>query len=243
MSRTMTGLSAKERYVFILHAATLLAAVAYILPLDLMGIQIKDMAFSIMVWCSILACGYTLYANYGAPPVWPWRGMEVLAPWIMRVQGSNDMQMLFFALIFVSSEPMLIVALILARRSLWSVGTMGSTKLTENRFWKMFSPVWTTAQANQVKIMQYATTFEIGLGFMLVAMLLTPSRKILAVFLMWNFLKMRYISDKSGRHRNAWAQIDARVSPYLNKVPMLTPVVNYAKNWFTTSPMDAARAQ
>ena len=48
--------------------------------------------------------------------------------------------------------------------------------------------------------LEQATTFaEIGLGFYLLALLITPRRNILLLFFYWNMLKTRYIAPDSSR--------------------------------------------
>ena len=163
----------------------------------------------------------------------------------MKVSVSPDFQMLFFSLIWISvgasgGLASLVVCLILGRRAVWSVAAVATVALPENAIWLRLKPHWESIKANQDNILQYMTFLEIGLGFLLIVKLFFPSRLLLSTFLQWQFLKMRYMTEMQakggkGRHITTWGLVDTRTRPYLDKVPMVAPVINYAKKWFTAA--------
>jgi len=234
-----------KRNVFMGHCITLFAAAGFIIPLDLVGIDIRGTAFSAMVWFSVLTCGYALMNNYGSPDIkacWAAKSMMPLQPFMAKVTPSPDFLGLFFSMIYVSvgnsGLVSLAVSLIIGRRALWSTCTMASVLYKENSIWKRVEPFWTgRLKANSEKILQQISFLEIGLGFLLIVRLAFPSRMLMCLFLHWQWLRMRYMTEimkGTGRHVTTWAQLKLLTDPYIHKVPMLPKVVDYVKNWFAS---------
>lgn len=231
------------------HISMLVGALLYILPVELLGLgTLKRPAYLLSLWSAACTMMWSIYANYGAPPMPQasislsnWRqSLQTVAmtlqPWLQKAMNGLDFHFLFFVLIFLPAYPSVVALLILARRSLWSVGTQCSKEPPSNRLWTAFSPTWTKLKALEPEVLNYSVMAEILLGFWLAVSLLLPSRQILTCLLYWNFLKTRYNMPRSRElHTQAWAKIATTANPVLKhllKVSLLQKGLDAAKGWF-----------
>merc|ERR1712151_728070 len=104
------------------HLATLATGAVAVIPLEFLGLGgVKNLAFKLCMWITVMTLMFTLKANYGAPPMpsniswsnWKEVGMTALQPWLQKVMTSPDFPMLFFAVIFLTAYQSLLPLLIL----------------------------------------------------------------------------------------------------------------------------------
>jgi len=235
------------RASFFMHCLLLVSSVLYILPLELVGIDMfKRPAYLASIWFTTLSSIFALKGNYGSPPFpenfsirAPKQSFQsfsvVLQPWIQKATQSVDFHFLFFSLIFLTAYPSVWVLVILGRRSLWTVCTICSKDYPTNRLWLMFEPRWKALQAQNAMILEYSALAEVLLGLWLAVAIVLPMRQILTCILYWNYLKMRYWVPRSHDvHKKAWGLI-AQKTAYLFKVPGTSFVRDKAVAWFTSN--------
>jgi len=243
----MLGGMSPQKISFNGHAVALFAAAVYILPIEFLGLgAVKRAAWLLCMWTTIGEAMLTIKANSGAPPL-PENmsfgtvrqmmsgGMgPELQGWLQKAMLSTSFHFLFFALIFVTAYPSLLPALVLGRRSLWTVGTHCAKNPADGgRLWAMFAPRWEQLKAKEAEVLHYSAVAEILIAFWLTISLLLPTRQIFACFLYWNYLKTRYAVPRSrALHEKAWRQIGGRVEPLLKMAPFLQKPIDMAKGWF-----------
>merc|ERR1719454_900445 len=224
----------------------LVASLVYIVPVELMGLGgVKRPAYLASIWSTTLACGLTLKANYGGPPMPEnfsitnfkqsfQQFAPKLQPWLLQMNQSNDFHSLFFTLIFLTAHPSVWVLLIIGRRSLWSVCSYSQKHYPTGRLWLMFAPTWEKLKAQNAKVLEYGAFAEVLLGLWLTVALFLPMRQILTCILYWNYLKMRYLGQRSHEvNLKAWQQLAQTAGPLL-KIVEKTPLnkgLEFAKNW------------
>lgn len=231
-----------QKQSFYGHVMVLLAGSIYVLPIEFVGLgMVKRMAWLASLWSNIITAGMTIKANFGTPPMPQAMSiaaiketMVVMQPWLQKAMLSPDFHFLFFSLIFVTAYPSIFPLAILARRSLWSVGTHCSKNAEDGgRLWERFKPTWEKLKAKEPEVLHYSAVAEIMLAFWLTGSLLLPTRSILTCFLYWNYLKTRYASPRSQAfHAKAWRQLEQKASPVFKMAPFLQKPIDMAKAWF-----------
>lgn len=224
------------------HLFTLVTSALYIIPFELLGLRmIKSTAYLASMWVTVLTLMFNLKANYGAPPIpqglswsnWKEVAATTLQPWLQKVMSGVDFHFLFFAVIFLTAYPSIWALSILARRSLWSVGTYATKEMPENRLWKMVAPTWNKLKARETDVQSFFALAEVLLAFWLTLSLFLPSRQILTCFLYWNYLRTRYQMPRSQPlHAAAWKQLGGHAEPVLSRVPILRKPIDMAQAWF-----------
>mmetsp|Transcript_72722 Transcript_72722/g.157829 ORF Transcript_72722/g.157829 Transcript_72722/m.157829 type:complete len:265 (+) Transcript_72722:57-851(+) len=227
--------------VFYGHLITLLAAIAYILPIEFLGLAaVKRPLFVVSMWSTILTAMFTIKANYNLPPMpenfslTNWRqSLAPIQPWLQKAMMGVDFHFLFFALIFLTSNPSIWPPLILGRRSLWNVGTHCTRAHADKRVWRLFAPTWEKLKAKEKEVLHYFAMAEIVLGFYLAVSLVLPTRQILVCLLYWNYLTTRYQVPRSHElHHQAWVQLGQQAEPVLKVMPFLRKPIEMAKGYF-----------
>jgi hypothetical protein len=66
------------------------------------------------------------------------------------------------------------------------------------------------------QLMRAAASMEVMQGVFLIVELLLPSRNFMFLFLWWQCLQMKYMMDRSGHTRTAFAELDSRISWVVN---------------------------
>jgi hypothetical protein len=240
-----------ERTVYNGHVMTLVSCFLFTLPIEFAGLgQVKILAYKMCLWSCVMTAVLKIKFNNGAPPMpsgpmslsnireSATQAAQTVAPWLQKVMmGGVDFHFLFLAVIFLNAYPALPVALILGRRSLWTVCTYCQKNSPDQFLFKRFAPTWTKLNAKTEEVMIYASLAEILLGVWLAVSMFLPSRQIVTTILYWHFLKTRYQVPRSQKYQiQAWRSLDQQVAPVFNKVPILRKPVDLVKGWFTAMP-------
>mmetsp|Transcript_68684 Transcript_68684/g.119304 ORF Transcript_68684/g.119304 Transcript_68684/m.119304 type:complete len:270 (-) Transcript_68684:91-900(-) len=232
---------APQKVAFYGNAVTLFAGIAYIIPVELVGLGIlKRPCYIASMWTTILTAIFNLKSNYGSPNIPQdinfsnWREkMVAVQPWLMQVISSVDFHFLFFALIFLAAYPTVWVLVILCRRSLWTVCTAMAKNSPENPIWKRFAPTWEKLKAKNDQVLEYSALAEVMLAIWLSVSLFLPMRQIVTCILYWHYLKIRYQAQRSHpQHLKAWMMLGKQVDPVTKMVPILEKPIGWAKDWF-----------
>merc|ERR1719321_724440 len=172
-----------------MHFILAVAAVVCVIPLG----AIQQLLHQFCTAVSILVHMTALATNY------PTTFSEIKANWriyLSKVSQSPDFQFLYFRLIFLSVRPGMFVYLILARRSLWFVGTQCAKSGTVP-LWSRVAPLWAKLQPMKEMIDIYSVVAEQCQGLILLVGIFFPARQVLGTFLYWSFLKHRYVCPRS----------------------------------------------
>lgn len=226
------------------HSVTLYSGVVFVLPIEFVGLGgVKRVAYLICLWSTIGTAAMAMKANYGGPPmpesisiaaVKQMMSGGPLQEWLQKVMPSVDFSFLFFALIFATAYPSILVVGILGRRSLWSVCTHCSKgEDTGGRLFAMFKPRWEQLKLQEARVLLMSALAEVLMGLWLTVSLALPTRQILTCFLYWNYLRMRYQAPRSHTvHLQAWKQLEQAIAPVLKFAPFVNKPLQMAKDWF-----------
>lgn len=64
-------------------------------------------------------------------------------------------------------------------------------------------------------MLQLAATVEVSQGMFHIIELVLPSRNIIQLYLWWQYLKMRYMMDRVGHVKRAFADMDQKITQLL----------------------------
>uniref|UniRef100_A0A7S4QQW6 Uncharacterized protein n=1 Tax=Alexandrium monilatum TaxID=311494 RepID=A0A7S4QQW6_9DINO len=230
------------KIVFYGHLVMLASALAYILPLEFVGLAVlKRAAYILSLWSVVGTSVLTIKANYGGPPMpanvswsnWKQTVMPAMHPWLQKIMTGADFSFLFLALIFLFAYPSLPALLVLGRHRLWAACTFCSGNIPDNALWLKFAPYWARLKAKEPQVLSSAALAEILLAFWLTVSLALPTRQILTCFLYWKYLTIRYQVPRSHElHLKAWRQIGQWADPLMKALPVLQKPVDMAKGWF-----------
>lgn len=104
-----------------LHSLVTGAAALYMFGYfaDLFGFGwFRPLVYTVCVGTALLVSLCTIGANNGKPPFSG--GKDALLGYVGRVQQGAEFNWLFFSMVFVTVDPIMLVVVILARRSLWA---------------------------------------------------------------------------------------------------------------------------
>lgn len=235
-----------QKTVFYGHLITLVCAVIYIFPIELVGLgAFKRPVYLFSIWSVVCTAVFTIKANYGAPPIMTdnfsiknWKASlqtmtMAMQPWLQKAMMGTDFHFLFFALIFVTANPSVFALLILGRRALWNVCTLCAKVDPPGRIFGMFAPTWAKLKAKEQQILLGSALGEILLGIYLAVSIALPSRQLLACFMYWNYLKTRFQVPRSHPVQlQAWQILEKQILPLTSRVAILNKPIDMAKNWF-----------
>ncbi|KAF4684091.1 hypothetical protein FOZ60_008210 [Perkinsus olseni] len=219
-----------------MHMLVLVNAVLYIIPLVAYIAQIPSLVFYRMTFmASAFVCVYTIWTNYGLPPVRS--GMQSFQMWMSRVTLGADFPFLFMSLLLATGSfiPNIFGLFVIVRRSMWYCGTFANSHLAGVPFWAKIQPFWLKLKSREADIMRVSTICELGIGFQYLINLFTPYREIMACFLYWSLLRIRYQAPRSSAHHHeAWSIVDAKTQT-VTSLPVISNIVQYGKKWFNQS--------
>merc|ERR1719324_1882131 len=208
-----------------MHFILASAAVVCVLPLGAISQLLHQFCTAVSIIVHMTALG----TNY------PTTFSEIKSNWkiyLSKVSQSPDFQFLYFTLIFLSVRPGMFVYLILARRSLWFVGTQCSKSETVP-LWSKVAPLWAKLQPMKEMIDVYSVVAEQCQGIILLVGMIFPARQVLGTFLYWSFLKHRYVCPRSRpMQEKGWVALEKPVvSVTRSKIGLM--VLSPIKRWFT----------
>jgi hypothetical protein len=225
--------------VVILNALSVVAGVFYLLTVN------SSVRFA-SVLSSIIASLLVIFANYGVPKISRAAIRQPLQDYFGRCMSGAEFPFLFFSLMFVNDSTSQLLGIIpfgiadyvsaalIIRRSLWFVGSHGTTSWKGIGLWdRFFQPIWGRLNTHSGTILELASVAEILLGFWLILLVLTPARQLMVCFVYWNFLRIRYLAPRSRQaHIRAWAQLDKKTKNFQNAVPISARPIAFMKQWF-----------
>jgi hypothetical protein len=186
-----------------LHLLTLLLFPFVLLPF--LYASLSQSAFSYSLYASGLAYICQLLQRRGVPSL-------SKQYWLQLLQD-DYFHFFFYAFICLSASPNAVFVLpFVLRSALYAAGALGqllpryapslaaSVAPTLNRF-------YSTAP----EIARTCAVMEVCALFYCIALLLTPSRSFLLVFLMYQFLRMRYLMSDDSRF--AWTVVQSKLEP------------------------------
>ncbi len=92
---------------------------------------------------------------------------------------------------------------------------------------QLFNPAL-VPQANEA-ILRMAASCEVSQGLFHIVELLLPSRSLITLYLWWQYLRMRYMMDRSGPVKAAFYDMDQKITQLLN-YPMVPGIIRTGYN-------------
>lgn len=199
--------------------------------------------FSVFVYRNFLllaACNHLgkVSQNFGMPAVMPYRGfqptLDAVKTWLIPVAATTDLQYAIVCISLLGTRPLLPAIIPMAVLALFHSSYQLNAKLGSNSLWRQYGlPFHNQLFANLAYAQQANAGAEIVTGFLLLLLLLTPSRNILQTFLYWQILRVRYWSpDCMACHRQAWGTLAQMTQPVFDSAPFLKTPVGYIRQWF-----------
>ncbi|KAK9806982.1 hypothetical protein WJX72_009425 [[Myrmecia] bisecta] len=215
--------------LFGLHTLLLLLALVYLQPLKP---RLSWAAWRLSQQVALVMYAYKVFLKAGAPPLRPFPAG--IKNWVARVTPSTDFQYLLMTLMFLTARPITLVLVPTLVLALYHTSAFAASRFGQHPLWRKYgAPAHAWLTSRQTQALTYNAAAEIGVGFLVIAALLSPPRNLLLVFLYWNFLRMRFYSpDAAAYHRQVWGSINMKVSPLLDRVPALRMPIGYVQRWF-----------
>lgn len=206
-------------------------AILAMFPFSPRGISDRGYRFSLAG--SAVACAHSLYLNHRRPRAWT---LEALQQWMQIIVPSKDFLSFMFSVIFFSSMyPVKFAVIPVLCRSLEQAvmflrGNFNNTQLYK-RFLKRACDLLAN---NRTMLHMISANAEIGIGFQLIFMILTPQRNIVQALIYWQLLKLYYRAPNTSLyHHQIWSRIGAKVNPLIHRfAPVLERPIDYVRNWF-----------
>ncbi|KAG6545678.1 hypothetical protein Mapa_012863 [Marchantia paleacea] len=221
----------RQSIQFLANAWVLVMAILALFPFLPRGLG--DRAYRFTLLGTAVACGHSLYSAYGAPRSWNWQGLQA---WLQSVIMGADFLHLLYCIAFASSfSPIKYAVVPVACRALEQVVPYLKRNFNNTTLYRKFlAKPCTLVEANTVAIRSLSANLEVGLGFLLIFMVVTPQRNLVQTLVYWQLLKLKYQSPTSSTyHRDAWTKLSARVMPLIQRfAPFLQTPIGYAKSWF-----------
>ncbi|BBN18868.1 transmembrane protein 33 [Marchantia polymorpha subsp. ruderalis] len=221
----------RQTIQFLANAWVLIMAILALFPFLPRGLG--DRAYRFTLWGTAVACGHSLYSAYGAPRSWNWQGLQA---WLQSIIMGADFLHLLYCIAFASSfSPIKYAVVPVACRALEQVVPYLKRNFNNTTLYRKFlAKPCALVEANTVAIRSLSANVEVGLGFLLIFMVVTPQRNLVQTLVYWQLLKLKYQSPTSSTyHRNAWTKLSARVMPLIHRfAPFLQTPIGYAKSWF-----------
>lgn len=228
-----------KTFVVVLNTTCVISGIIYMVTLN------HATRFAAMA-SSICASVLVIITNYGLPKISRASIRQPLQEYLGKCMSGAEFSFLFFSLMFLNDTTSQVlgvfplgacdfVSLILVvRRSLWFLGSHGSTSWRENPVWlRFFGPLWARLNNHTPFILEFTSLTEVLMGFWLILLVLTPARQLLVCFVYWNFLRIRYLAPRSrASHVAAWSKVNAKTQPLRQSLPLLEKPVGFVQRWF-----------
>ncbi|XP_024381121.1 uncharacterized protein [Physcomitrium patens] len=221
----------QKSFQFLNNAWVAVMAILAMFPFSPRGISDRGYRFSLAG--SAVACAHSLYLNHRRPRAWT---LEALQQWMQIIVPSKDFLSFMFSVIFFSSMyPVKFAVIPVLCRSLEQAvmflrGNFNNTQLYK-RFLKRACDLLAN---NRTMLHMISANAEIGIGFQLIFMILTPQRNIVQALIYWQLLKLYYRAPNTSLyHHQIWSRIGAKVNPLIHRfAPVLERPIDYVRNWF-----------
>lgn len=200
--------------------------------------------YSVALATGICASLVTIIANNGPPPAK--EGWEKIKIYLATVQQSLEFAWLFYGFIFLSADPMVLILLIPARRSLSAVLKFSKKKLEEfskmpatagNPYVKQIlamKPQLDALEQKDEQLQAYAALGELVLGFMLLMKIAVIGMGgVFTALLYWQLLRMKFHHPKMrAKQIAAWKVVGERANPLLEKAPPVQAIVQKGIDYY-----------
>eukprot|EP00249_Psilotum_nudum_P011079 c22955_g1_i1 orf=720-1724(-) len=182
---------------------------------------------------TVMSCGHSIYLQHGRPQTWNLQAIQV---WLQSLVAGKDFLYLLFSLVFISAfVPIKFAVIPVICRSLEYVARYLRRNFSGAQLYRKYlgGPCnW--LENNNATLHNLSANSEIGLGFLLFVLLLTPQRNLIQFFVYWQLLKLMYHSPATAPyHRNTWSRIGMTANPLIQRyLPILQTPIGFAKRWF-----------
>ena len=229
--------------VVVLNGVSVVSGVIYL-------ISFNSSARFFCILSAIAASVLVIYVNYGLPRVSRAAIRGPLQDYFGKCMSGAEFAFLFFCLMFTNDATSKQVGLIpfglgdyvsaalIIRRCVWFLGSHGVVAWKGVSVWeRFFLPTWTRLNARSNSIVEFSSLIEIGLGFWLILLVVTPARQIMICFVYWNFLRIRFLAPRSrASHQAAWSRVDTKTHSLRRSIPIIETPVSFMKHWFNPTP-------
>ncbi|CAM6091059.1 unnamed protein product [Calypogeia fissa] len=230
---TTSGLLRLDRQSiqFLANAWVLIMTILTMFPFVPRGLG--DRAYRFALVGTALACAHSLYSQYGIPHGWNLNGLQT---WLQSVAMGSDFLQLLYCIVFASaSVPIKYAVLPVACRSLEQVAPYLKRNFSSTELYRKFlAKPCLFVESNVTVLRGLSANSEVGLGFLLIVLMITPQRNMVQALVYWQLLKLKYHSPTSSRyHQEAWFKLGVRVNPLIQRfAPFLQTPLGYVQGWF-----------
>lgn len=182
---------------------------------------------------AMVASGHSLYLQYGQPRAW---NLQAIQQWLQSVVAGKDFMYILYSVVFISTFMPIKFALIpVVCQSLGYVAQYLRRNFSNSVIYKKYlEKLCRWLEANSATLRVLSSNCEIGLGFLLLFLLLTPQRNLIQLLVYWQLLKLMYHAPTTASsHRSSWSMIGMRVDPLIRQyLPFLESPLRLAQRWF-----------
>lgn len=216
---------------FLENAWVLVMAVMAVIPF--LPRVLSDRSYRFTFLGTIMACGHSLYLQYGRPRGW---NRQAIQSWLQSVVAGKDFLYILYSLVFVSTfMPLKFSMVPVICQSLSYVAKyLKQNFYNANLYKKYLEKPCQWLETNSATLRMLSANCEIGLGFLLLFLLITPQRNLIQLLVYWQLLKLMYHAPTTATaHRNTWSRIAMRVNPPIRQyLPFLEGPLGFAQRWF-----------
>jgi hypothetical protein len=221
----------RQSIQFLANSWVLIMTIVTMFPFVPRGLG--DRAYRFALVGTGLACAHSLYSQYGIPRSWNLNGLQT---WLQSVVLGSDFLQLLYCIVFASAAvPIKYAVLPVACRSLEQVAPYLKHNFSSTQLYRKFlAKPCLFVETNVTALRALSANSEVGLGFLLIVLLVTPQRNVVQALVYWQLLKLKYHSPTSSLyHREAWSKLGARVNPLIQRfAPFLQTPLSYVQGWF-----------
>lgn len=221
----------RQSIQFLANAWVLIMTILTMFPFVPRGLG--DRAYRFALVGTALACAHSLYSEYGMPRSWNLNGLQT---WLQSVVMGSDFLQLLYCIIFASAfSPIKYAVLPVACRSLEQVAPYLKRNFSSTELYRKFlAKPCSFVESNVTALRGLSANSEVGLGFLLIVLMITPQRSMVQALVYWQLLKLKYHSPASSRyHQEAWSKLGSRVNPLIQRfAPFLQTPLGYVRGWF-----------
>lgn len=221
-----------QTIIFFSHALVVVLSVLALFPLTPRPIMYKSYRFAFL--SAIFVSALSVYRQHGLPRALT---LDACKIWLQSGLSGPDFAKLFHCLVFLPTSPPVTMALVsVVCSSVLFVSRHLQQNFSEAQIYRQYleqSCTWLIQNPQRVEL--FAASSDIGLGFLVIVNLLGPQRNLMQILLYWQLLKIKFhLPTTSFYHRQIWSEWGSKFEPIQRRfLPILTPVLGYAKAWFT----------
>ncbi|KAH7430881.1 hypothetical protein KP509_08G018600 [Ceratopteris richardii] len=201
--------------------------------LPMMPPTISHKSYIFVFLGELIACGHSIYSRFGRPRA---LNLQAIQAWLQSSIAAKEFLYLLYSTVFITTlAPIKFAVIPVICQSLLNVTQFLKRDFRNTYIYRKYlDNLCKWVDANQSTVSMLSANCEIGVGFLLVFLLLSPRKNFVQVLAYWQLLKLMYHAPATAYfHRSIWSHIGTRLNPLIYRyVPFLQTPLQFAQRWF-----------